>query len=45
MTKYSKLLAKVLSGQADSNIDFDDLRRLVEHLGFVERVRAAITSS
>ena len=41
MTKYSKLLAKVLSGQADSNIDFDDLRRLVEHLGFIERVRGS----
>ena len=41
MTKYSKLLARVLGGRSDSNIDFDDLRRLVEHLGFVERVRGS----
>jgi virulence-associated protein VapD len=41
MRKYSKLLARVLSGRADSNIDFDDLRRLVEHLGFAERVRGS----
>jgi hypothetical protein len=41
MTKYDKLLAKILSGRSDSNIDFDDLRRLVEHLGFVERVRGS----
>ena len=41
MTRYGKLLARVLSGRADSNIDFDDLRRLVEHLGFVERVRGS----
>jgi hypothetical protein len=41
MTKYDKLLAKILSGRSDSNIDFDDLRRLVEHLGFVERVRSS----
>jgi hypothetical protein len=38
MTKYSKLLAKVLNGRSDANIDFDDLRHLLTHLGFVERV-------
>ena len=38
MTKYSKLLARVLSGRSDANIDFDDLRRLLTHFGFVERV-------
>lgn len=42
MTKYGKLLARVLSGRSDSNIDFDDLRRLLEHLGFAERTRAVI---
>ena len=41
MTKYGKLLAKVLSGRSDSNLDFDDLRRLLEHLGFAERVRGS----
>ena len=38
MTKYRKLFAKVLSGRSDANVDFDDLRRLLAHLGFVERV-------
>ena len=41
MTGYGKLLARVLKGRSDSNIDFDDLRRLLEHLGFVERVRGS----
>jgi hemerythrin-like domain-containing protein len=41
MTKYVKLLAKVLSGRSDSNIDFDNLRRLLTHFEFVERVRAS----
>lgn len=38
MTKSSKLIAKVLSGRSDTNIDFDDLRNLLERLGFIERV-------
>jgi len=38
MTKHGKLIAKVLSGRSDANIDFDELRRLLTHLGFIERV-------
>ncbi len=38
MTKYGKLFAKVLTGRSDANIDFDELRRLLTHLGFVERI-------
>ncbi len=41
MTKYGKLLARVLSGRSDSNIDFHDMRQLLAHLGFVERVRGS----
>lgn len=41
MTKYAKLLAKVLSGRSDASIDFDDLRRLLDHLGFAERIRGS----
>lgn len=41
MTKYSKLLAKILSGRSDSNIDFDDLHRLLKSLGFEERTRGS----
>jgi predicted RNA binding protein YcfA (HicA-like mRNA interferase family) len=41
MTKHDKLLKKVLSGRAETNIDFDDLRRLLDHLGFDERIRGS----
>ena len=41
MTKYGKLLAKVLSGRSDTNLDFDDLRRLLDRLGFAERMRGS----
>jgi hypothetical protein len=41
MTKYSKLLDKVLRGRSDSNLDFDDLCRLLKHLGFEERRRGS----
>lgn len=37
MTKYSKLLSRVLSGRSDGNVDFDELRRLLKRLGFEER--------
>ena len=41
MTRYDKLLARILSGRSDANIDFDDLRKLLLHLGFQERVRGS----
>ncbi len=41
MTKYSKLLDKILSGRSDSNLDFDNLRRLLKRLGFEERTRGS----
>lgn len=41
MTKYGKLLDKVLSGRSDSNLDFNDLRRLLKRLGFEERTRGS----
>lgn len=41
MTKTGKLLALVISGRSDANIDFDSLRNLLLQLGFVERVRGS----
>ena len=41
MTKYDKMIAKVLSGRSDENINFDDLRLLLDRLGFYERVRGS----
>ncbi|MEM8601851.1 MAG: type II toxin-antitoxin system HicA family toxin [Bacteroidota bacterium] len=39
MSKHEKLLARVLSGAADTNIRFRDLRNLLRRLGFEERIR------
>lgn len=41
MTKYGKLIERLLRGVSDADIDFDDLRRLLIHLGFEERVRGS----
>jgi hypothetical protein len=39
VSKITKILDRVLRGTSDANIRFDDLRALLLHLGFVERVR------
>jgi len=39
MSKVEKLREKVLLGEADANIDFNDFRKLLTALGFVERIR------
>jgi predicted RNA binding protein YcfA (HicA-like mRNA interferase family) len=41
MGKFEKVLRRVLSGEADANIDFDDLCRLLERLGFDSRVKGS----
>lgn len=41
MGKHDKLLLQILQGQSDANISFDDLRRLLLHLGFEERIRSS----
>lgn len=38
MSKYQKLILKILRGTSDADIDFDDLRRLLDRLGFTERI-------
>ena len=38
MKKY-KILDKVISGQHDTNIKFQDLRKLLLNCGFSERIR------
>jgi hypothetical protein len=37
MSKYEKLLIKVLRGTSDANISFNDLCGLVKRFGFEER--------
>jgi hypothetical protein len=41
MPAYSKVLERLLSGRADANIRFDDLRNLLARLGFEERSRGS----
>ncbi|OVE79584.1 toxin HicA [bacterium I07] len=41
MTKYDKLLFKILSGGSDTNIDFNDLLSLLKNLDFEERIRGS----
>ena len=41
MGKYEKIMDKILRGTSDANIAFDDLRRILLHLGFDERIRGS----
>ena len=41
MSRYEKLLLTILRGRSDANIRFEDLRRLLIHLGFEERIRSS----
>ena len=41
MSKHERLLQTILRGQSDANIRFSDLRALMQHLGFEERIRGS----
>ncbi len=41
MSKFDKILEKVLRGASDANIDFQTLRQLLNELGFEERIRGS----
>ena len=41
MGKSEKLLSKILEGKSDRNISFDDLCKLLEKLGFDQRIRGS----
>ena len=41
MGRTEKVLKQLLGGTADANIGFDDLRKLLLNLGFVERTRGS----
>ena len=41
MSKFEKLIQKVLSGSSDRNIDFNDLCSLLETLGFDNRIKGS----
>jgi len=41
MSRHERLLQTILRGRSDANIRFSDLRALMEHLGFEERIRGS----
>ena len=41
MGRHDKLLELILRGGSDANVAFDELRGLLHHLGFEERVRGS----
>jgi predicted RNA binding protein YcfA (HicA-like mRNA interferase family) len=41
MGKWNKLREKILLGESDANIDFDDICHLLRRMGFAERIRGS----
>lgn len=41
MSSFEKILYKVLSGFSDANVSFNDLRQLLNRLGFDERIKGS----
>ena len=41
MSRLEKTRERVLLGNADANIDFNDLCNLLENLGFIERIKSS----
>ncbi len=41
MSKFLKLLQKIMSGTSDRNIDFSELCKLLSHLGFELRIKGS----
>ncbi|MDK2878796.1 MAG: hypothetical protein PWR06_1512 [Thermoanaerobacteraceae bacterium] len=41
MSKFEKILLKVLRGRSDKNISFDELCNLLLYLGFEERIKGS----
>jgi predicted RNA binding protein YcfA (HicA-like mRNA interferase family) len=41
MGKWNKLREKILLGESDANIDFDDICHLLRRVGFAERIRGS----
>ena len=39
--RHENLLRRILGGRSDANVRFNDLRQLLLHLGFDERVRGS----
>jgi predicted RNA binding protein YcfA (HicA-like mRNA interferase family) len=41
MTEHEKLLALIMRGSSDANVEFNAIRKLMRTLGFTERIRGS----
>ena len=41
MGRYDELRVRILQGKSDANVNFDELRQLLQWLGFEERTRGS----
>jgi len=41
MVAIEKILEKIVSGKSDTNVPFDDLRKILLRMGFVERTKGS----
>ena len=41
MSKFEKLLFKLLQGNADANFSFEELSKLLDELGFEKRIKGS----
>ena len=41
MSRFDRILEKILRGASEANIDFQDLRQFLNGLGFEERIRGS----
>lgn len=41
MGKHDKVMEKILRGVSDANVAFDDIRSMLLHMGFEERIRGS----
>ena len=41
MSKCARIIQRIVSGESDANLAFDDVCLLLRHLGFEERVRGS----
>jgi predicted RNA binding protein YcfA (HicA-like mRNA interferase family) len=41
MGKLDKILQKILSGASDKNINFDEIKLVLYHFGFEERIKGS----
>lgn len=41
MSRYERILQKILDGRSDANVRFEDMLGLLRNMGFTERIRGS----